>query len=425
MERRAVVTCFRRYEGAVLLCKRSDAVGSYPGRWGVVAGHAAPRSGASDDPTEADRDAAAGREIHEKTGLGDEDVTLVRRGDPFEVADGPLDIAWTVHPYLFDAATREVRPNWETSAFEWVAPTASLERETVPGLWRSYDRVRPGVDTVATDHDHGAAYISVCALEVLRDEAALATRRGDGWPALVTLARDLLDARPSMSVVRNRINRVMDAAAECETARPVEHVASTAIERAVSADRRAAESAVDHVSGRRIATLSRSGTVLQALDYADPEAVLVAQSRPGGEGVDVAEALGDGTDVTLTTDAGLAHALETWGADVLLVGADTVLADGRVADKVGTRAAAMAASFEGIDVFVTAAVDKVSPDGTIDLEPRDVAEVYDGEGNVAVLNRTFDVTPPDCVDGVVTEQGLLDRAAVARVVEEHRSHARW
>lgn len=153
--------------------------------------------------------------------------------------------------------------------------------------------------------------------------------------------------------------------------------------------------------------------------------MLVAQSRPGGEGAGVAEALTDRTDVTLTTDAGLAHALETWGADVLLVGADTVLADGRVADKVGTRAAAMATSFEGIDVFVTAAVDKVSPDGTIDLEPRDAAEVYDGEGSVTVLNRTFDVTPPDCVDGVVTEQGLLDRAAVARVVEEHRSHARW
>jgi methylthioribose-1-phosphate isomerase len=91
--------------------------------------------------------------------------------------------------------------------------------------------------------------------------------------------------------------------------------------------------------------------------------------------------------VTLTTDAGFAHALDTWDADVLLVGADTVLADGRVVNKVGTRAAAITSSFEGIEVLVTAAVDKLSPDGEIDLEPRDSAELYDRDESVTVLNR--------------------------------------
>jgi translation initiation factor 2B subunit (eIF-2B alpha/beta/delta family) len=228
-----------------------------------------------------------------------------------------------------------------------------------------------------------------------------------------------------MSVVRNRVNRVMDAVRAEVTARPVEHVAATAIERAVSADRRAAERTVDHVTGRRVATLSRSGTVHQALQYADPEAVLVAESRPGREGIAVAESLADETDVTLTTDAGFVHALATWDADVLLVGADTVLADGRVVNKVGTRAAAICSSFEGIEVFVTTAVDKLSPDGEIDLEPRESDAVYDGDRPVTVLNRTFDVTPPDCIDGVVTEHGLLDQEAVARAVERHREYASW
>jgi translation initiation factor 2B subunit (eIF-2B alpha/beta/delta family) len=423
MERRAVVTCFLRHEGAVLLCKRSEAVGSYPGTWGAVAGHAESR--AAEELTDADLDAAARREIREETELGDGDVTLVRRGEAFDVTDANLGVAWTVHPYLFDAATRDVRANWEASVAEWVAPTAILHRETVPDLWESYDRVRPRVETVATDRDHGAAYISVCALEVLRDEAALAARRGGDCVSVAELARDLLDARPSMSVVRNRVNRVMHAVRNCEAARPVEHVASAAIERAVSADRRAAERAVDHVTDRRVATLSRSGTVRQTLQYADPEAVLVAESGPGREGVAVAESLADDAAVTLTTDTGFAHALETWDADVLLVGADTVLADGRVVNKVGTRAAALASSFEGIEVLVTAAVDKLSPDGGIALEPRDPTEVYDGEADIEVLNRTFDVTPPDCVDGVVTEQGLLDGSAVARVVEDHRDHAAW
>jgi translation initiation factor 2B subunit (eIF-2B alpha/beta/delta family) len=414
MERRAVVTCFLRHEGAVLLLRRSDEVGSYAGKWGAVAGH-----------TEGDPDAAARRETREETGLEDEDVTLVRHGDPFEVHDEDAGIRWTVHPSLFDAATRDVEPNWETSEFEWVAPTAILHRETVPDLWESYDRVRPTVEAVATDREHGAAAISVRALDVLRDEAGLAADRGGDCARLAEIARDLLDARPSMSVVRNRVNRVMAAVGEADAARPVEHVASAAIERAVSADRRAAERAVEHVTGRRVATVSRSGTVRRALADADPEAVLVAESRPGREGIDVAESLSADTDVTLTTDAGFAGALDSWDADVLLVGADTVLADGRVVNKVGTRAAAIASSFEGIEVFVAAAVDKLSPDGTIDREPRETAEVYDGDGNIAVENPTFDVTPADCVDGVVTEQGLLDGEAVARAVERHREHARW
>ncbi len=438
MDERAVVTCFLRNEGAVLLLQRSDKVGSYSGRWGAVAGHAEPRSAnRRGEAAEVSPDAAARQEIREETGLDPEtDVTLIRRGEAFAVEDDDRGTRWLVHPYLFDAATRGVEPNWETSAYEWASPTAILHRETVPDLWDSYDRVRPTVETVATDRDHGAAYISVRALEVLRDEAALAAQGVPAGPTssepagmnshgegIADVARALLDARPSMSVVRNRVNRVMAAAGEDAT-RSVEHVAATAIERSVSADRRAAEGATEFITDRRVATLSRSGTVLQALSLGDPEAVLVAESRPGREGIAVAEELADETDVSLTTDAGLANALREWNADCLLVGADTVLADGRVVNKVGTRAASVAASFEGIEVLVTAAADKLSPDGEIDLEPRDPEEVYGG-ADVAVLNPTFDVAPPECIDGVVTERGVLDGTAVTEVVDQHREHARW
>lgn len=61
-----VVTCFLRYRGEVLLLHRSDAVGSYAGQWGAVAGHA-----------EGDPDGAAREEIAEETGL-DDAVSFVR-----------------------------------------------------------------------------------------------------------------------------------------------------------------------------------------------------------------------------------------------------------------------------------------------------------------------------------------------------------
>ena len=99
----------------------------------------------------------------------------------------------------------------------------------------------------------------------------------------------------------------------------------------------------------------------------DPEVVFVAESRPGGEGVAVAESLADEVPVTLCPDAAVAHLLGRGAVDRVLVGADTVLADGSVVNKVGTRAAALAAARERVPVHAVAARDKVSPAETATL----------------------------------------------------------
>jgi translation initiation factor 2B subunit (eIF-2B alpha/beta/delta family) len=316
----------------------------------------------------------------------------------------------------------------------------------VPDLWTSYDRVRPDVGTVADDTDHGAAYLSVRALEVLRDEATLRARAartdgdgdgignagsplvvqsGDGWAELADLAVALRETRPAMPVVCNRVNRVMAAASTAGTAGAVEHAAAAGIEAALGADERAAVHAARRVAGARVATLSRSGTVRETLSLADPEAVLVAESRPGREGVDVAADLATESEVTLTTDAALAHAVAEWGADAVVVGADAVRPDGSVVNKTGTRHAALAGTHEGIEVIAVAASDKIDPHDRTDLEHRDGSDIYDGEASLPVYNPTFDVTPADCVDAVVTEHGALDRESVAAVAADHRDRANW
>ncbi|WP_436907538.1 NUDIX domain-containing protein [Halosimplex marinum] len=429
-----VVTVFLRNEGDVLLLRRSGAVGSYAGRWGAVAGHA-----------EGDPAAAAQEEVREETGIDPgAETALVRRGDPFAVVDKDLGRRWVVHPYLFDCEVRAVEPNEETDEFEWTAPTAILRRETVPDLWTSYDRVRPTVETVAEDAEHGSAWISLRALEVLRDEAALAVEGAGGedadsppaaWTGLVAVARALLDARPSMAVVANRVNRAMDAASEDATPAALEADALEGIERASAADTDAAALAADRVPGR-VATLSRSGTVAAAVERADPDAVVVAESRPGREGVGTAERFAGTTDaaVTLTTDAALADRLAAMDVGAVVVGADTILPDGQVVNKVGTRGAAAAAAAEGIDCYVVAASDKIAAanggdqaeaTADVDREERDPREVYDGDAAVGVANPTFDVTPPELVDAVLTERGALDADGIRAVADEHRSLAGW
>ncbi|EMA45308.1 NUDIX domain-containing protein [Halococcus saccharolyticus] len=419
MDETAVVTCFLRNRGEVLLLHRSDEVGSYTGRWGAVAGHA-----------EGDPDGAAREEIEEETGL-DDAVSLVRAGDPFEVTDDDLDTRWIVHPYLFDCESREVEANDETTDIEWASPTEIRQRETVPDLWTSYERVAPTVETIETDTDHGSAWLSVRALEVLRDRAGVLATSAAGedengdWSDLETLAEDLRTARPSMTVVANRINRTMATSSDDRTPGVIERAATAGIDRAFEADEATVREAAARLDGT-VLTLSRSGTVLDTLRQATVEEVLVCESRPAREGVGVAEALADDCPVTLAIDAAAAHLLAERAVDAVVAGADTVFADGSVLNKIGTRAVAVAAAHENVPVCVVAASDKIDPDPESEPEfgDGDRDQVYDGDADLAVANPTFDRTPAEHVT-IVTEHGQLERDDIAETAAELRELTAW
>ncbi|AKH96920.1 NUDIX domain-containing protein [Halanaeroarchaeum sulfurireducens] len=414
MDETRVVTVFLRNDADVLFLRRSDAVGSYTGRWGTVAGHA-----------EGAPDSQALDEIREETSIDPADVAFVRRGERFAVEDADLDTRWLVTPYLFDVSHREVEPNEETTAVEWAPPTAILRRETVPDLWKSYWRVAPTVETVRADEDHGSAYVSLRALEVLRDAAALAVERGKGnWDHLAKTAQGLLDARPSMAAVRNRVNRVLSVASSDRTSAAVERAATDAIGAALAADWSAAETARKHVDGERVVTLSRSGTVFAALSSGAPASVVVAESRPGGEGVGVAEDLADeGLDVTLTTDANVPAAVAD--ATVCLFGADTVLPDGSVVNKVGSRAMALASRDTGIPCYAVCASDKIAPDSTIHVDDGDPETLYRGDADLTVDNPTFERVPASLLNGVITEADVLDDEQIESLSAVHAARANW
>ncbi|GAA0651390.1 NUDIX domain-containing protein [Salarchaeum japonicum] len=396
-----VVTCVLRNRGRVLLLRRSDAVGSYAGRWGMVAGHAEGRP-----------DEQAWREIDEETGLRDA-CTLVRRGDPFTVEDADRGTRWTVHPALFDCERRDVTPNEETTDWEWVNPVEIRRRDTVPDLWTSYRRVAPTLQTVRDDRDHGSAWLSLRALEVLRDAAI------DGRDDLAAVARDLRAAR-DMVVVANRVNRAM---ASADDDADFGDAVQERIDDAAAADDRAAERAADRLAGETVVTLSRSGTVRRALETGDPDRVVVAESRPEREGVPVAESLAGECDVTLTTDAAAPGLLAA--ADRVLVGADAVQPDGGLVNKTGTYPLALAADQAGIPVDAVCARDKLAPERVEPTEESEHALVYDGDADIDVTAPLFETVPRGLVDAVVTETGALDADAIDRVAAEHRRLADW
>jgi translation initiation factor 2B subunit (eIF-2B alpha/beta/delta family) len=427
-----VVTVFLRHRGDVLLLKRSQDVDSYAGKWGAVAGHV----------ENGDPEASARAEIEEETGLTESQVSLVRAGDQFEVEDEERGTTWTVHPFLFDAETQSVETNWETGEADWVAPTAILRREVVPELWTSYRRIAPTILSIADDATRGSAALSEAALEVLRDRAgqlAVSETVGaeEARERLVEVAERLLAARPSMAAVQNRVHRAMYESRPDFTPLGVEGTAHAGIARAADADRRAAERAAEMVAGKRVLTLSRSGTVLDALRRAfrsseDAPSLVVAESRPAREGIGVAEALVEGggpneeRDVTVCTDAAVPAILAEGDVDLVLVGADTVRPSGAVVNKTGTRAAALAAAREEVPFYAVCAADKIAAEEEDRAEEGGRRAVYDGTAGLHVRNPTFDVTPADLVTGgIVTERRTYAPADVAAVADDHAGLATW
>lgn len=391
METADVVTVFLRdtRTGDVLLLRRSDETGSYTGQWGAVSGYV---EGETQNPEEDAR-----REIHEETGMLEDDVTFVRGGDAFVVEDDELGKRWRVHPFLFDTQTRNIETNYETVRYDWCSPTEILRRETVPDLWRSYASVAPSVESVRKDDEHGSAYVAARALEALRDAAA------KNEDARAT-AHELVEARPSMVAVGNRVARAADG----ETAEGIEEEAHAAIAEAYNADERAASEAADRLGGsRRVVTLSRSGTVALALADVSPDEVVVAESLPGGEGVEFADELGARTQVV--PDSCVAR--ETEDGDAVVVGSDAILPDGTVVNKVGSLAAALAARHHDVPFFVVAATDKIAPADGSEHEN----EYVEAHGERVGV---FESVPPELVE-LVTDEGVLSEGKARERAEEH------
>jgi len=377
----------------------------------------------SDAPERGTAESTARATVGRLTALSDGDISLASTGAPVECPSDALDAVdilesrtpedtVLVYPALFDwrpAPASETRAD----GLEWESPIAMLPYGTESPLWEAYDAVRPTVENIERDTEHGSATLSVRALEVLRDEAMLAAVDGGG---VREVARSLMDARPTMTVLANRVAR---AVADSTDPRAIAAAAQDGIERAMSADCDAARNASARLDGRRVATLSRSGTVGRAIRAGTPAAILVAHSLPGGEGVDVAEELGGVAETTVTSDAAFPGLLGEWDADVLLVGADSILADGRVVNKMGTFPAAVAAAEVGVDVVVVTATDKVSPRTTFDAERRSGERFEVSDPRVAVEDPTFEATPVSYVDAVVTEDGTLTDEQIESIAADH------
>jgi len=146
--------------------------------------------------------------------------------------------------------------------------------------------------------------------------------------------------------------------------------------------------------------------------------VIATETRPVQQGsrLTAFELKHDGIDVTLIPDTAVGYTMANGLVNGVVVGADRILQTGHVFNKIGTYQVATMAKQHNIPFYVAA------PLSTFDLEsrPEDViieqrkASEVTGIGDkrtapdgIDVINPAFDMTPPELISGIITENGIV------------------
>ncbi|RLE60545.1 MAG: hypothetical protein DRJ35_02965 [Thermoprotei archaeon] len=181
------------------------------------------------------------------------------------------------------------------------------------------------------------------------------------------------------------------------------------------------------LDGDTILVNSYSTVVYEAISYAISEgkklSVYIPESRPGNEGVFFARKLAKLTNVTLFVDSAVRHFMKD--VDKVFTSAEAIAANGALINKVGTSIIALVAHEARVRFFSLAATTKFYPEtflgelvelNRISLKLEE--EGRDLEGKIDAYSPLFDVTPPEYIDAIITEKGLIAPQAVVIIIQE-------
>lgn len=284
---------------------------------------------------------------------------------------------------------------------------------------------------VRSDREHGASWLAGQAARALADAtgpmmglptelmAAESAERRLG--EIHAAAHAFATARPSMAVLANTVAAIWWAGRRGDVAARLRAQHAEAL-RLLAAREGAVDAILGHVRpllGEVVYTHSRSGTVEAALRRLAEEGrvrhILTGESRPGAEGIALARSLaGCGARVTLVADAACGAFVGQAGA--VLLGADSVRADGSLVNKVGSYPLALAAREASVPVYVLCESLKIAaPAYPLVFEERDPDDLNGAPlAGVEVRTIVFEYTPAALLAGVIAEDGPLAVGEIGR-----------
>lgn len=159
--------------------------------------------------------------------------------------------------------------------------------------------------------------------------------------------------------------------------------------------------------------------------------VYVDETRPLLQGARITawELNLEGIPLILITDNSAGWVLKKENIDMIIVGADRITSNGNAANKIGTYSLSILAKEHKVPFYVAAPTstidEKISSGEDVKIETRDYKEVTEfGGKNIApflkeeqVRNYAFDVTPHENIDGIITEEGIIEHPDKLKIEE--------
>lgn len=297
--------------------------------------------------------------------------------------------------------------------------------------------VEETAEKIRTMEIRGAGRIARYAAKALLDHSqTLSGRDMASYRKEMQQAADLLvSTRPTAVSLPNAVNLVMKSLMGVSDIK----TAKTNLEERAAAFVRRSEEAVSKI-GKIGARNIRDGDVV--LTHCNSEAALACileahqqgmdievyatEVRPRNQGHITARTLSDaGIKTNFIVDSAARFFMKE--VDLCITGADAITVNGSVINKIGTSQIALAAHEARVSFLVAAETYKFAPCTIVGerilIEERSPDEILPPEmrkelRNVTVRNPTFDITPADYVDLIITEAGVFPPEMAYTVIRE-------
>jgi len=283
----------------------------------------------------------------------------------------------------------------------------------------------------------GAGRIARAAVHAMKLAAAAyeGHDRRDFLEYMERVAQLLKSTRPTAVSLPNAVNYVMVRVRSAKTLKDAIAAAVRAADEFTSLSLRAVET-IGRIGaglledGDVVLTHCNSSAALSVIKMAFREGkrlkVYATETRPRFQGlISYRELTRAGIPTTLIPDSAVRFFMKE--VDKVVVGADAVAANGAVVNKVGTSMIALAAHEARVRFYVAAETYKFSPATVlgelVTIEERDPREVVSSDilassPHLRVRNPAFDVTPPEYIDAIITERGVIPPKAAILVLKE-------
>ncbi len=282
----------------------------------------------------------------------------------------------------------------------------------------------------------GAGKIGRSAAMALKDCAKTSNaKKFDNLLEELTEAGDLLiSARPSAVSLPNAVRFISHKinSADVSDLKSLRKTVVEAADEFVENSSRALEM-IGEIGARRIAdgdtilTHCNSSAAISIIKSAWNQGkdirVFATEARPRYQGhITVRELANEGIPTTLIVDSAARSFMKE--IDKVIVGADSIASNGAVVNKIGTSQIALAAHEARVLFLVAAETYKFHPETLVgelvEIEERNPEEVADPEEfeGVKIRNPAFDVTPPEYVDLIITEKGVIPPQAAIMIITE-------